>query len=216
MKKILFILIALCAYIGINAQAITEGTKWFDGKVLYTAHILDNGEIYFDAIENTNGVYAFSLRRMTHAPGEYMLIPSNMIDDAPFRAQFGWRVQYIRKEGMYFLAVRNRQDRIVWTLVLTPDNIKNCLAQQRDMEAQPIDDMLDGCLLNTKFLARFSKEELSRMSDKLKAMGSHTIISKTNMELIASEMEVVDYERFALINEDVDQSFINEGKDYFA
>lgn len=216
MKKILFILIALCAFIGINAQAITEGTKWFDGKVLYTAHILDNGEIYFDAVENTDGVYAFSLRRMSHAPGEYMLIPSNMIDDAPFRAQFGWRVQYIRKEGMYFLAVRNRQNRIVWQLILTPDNLKNCLAQQKDAEAQPIDGMLDGYLMNTKFLARFSKEELKQMHAKLKAMPSHTIISQTNMELIESEMEVVDYERFALINEDVDQSYTNEGKDYFA
>ena len=216
MKKILFILIALCAFIGINAQAITEGTKWFDGKVLYTAHILDNGEIYFDAVENADGVYAFSLRRMTHAPGEYMLIPSNMIDDAPFRAQFGWRVQYIRKEGMYFLAVRNRQNRIVWQLILTPDNLKNCLAQQKDAEAQPIDGMLDGYLMNTKFLARFSKEELKQMHAKLKAMPSHTIISQTNMELIESEMEVVDYERFALINEDVDQSYTNEGKDYFA
>ena len=216
MKKILFILIALCAYIGINAQAITEGTKWFDGKVLYTAHILDNGEIYFDAIENTDGVYAFSLRRMSHAPGEYMLIPSNMIDDAPFRAQFGWRVQYIRKEGMYFLAVRNRQNRIVWELILTPDNLKNCLAQQKDAEAQPIDGMLDGYLMNTKFLARFSKEELKQMHAKLEALPSHTIISQTNMELIESEMEVVDYERFALINEDVDQSYTNEGKDYFA
>lgn len=216
MKKILFILIALCAFIGINAQAITEGSKWFDGKVLYTAHILDNGEIYFDAVENTDGVYAFSLRRMSHAPGEYMLIPSNMIDDAPFRAQFGWRVQYIRKEGMYFLAVRNRQNRIVWQLILTPDNLKNCLAQQKDAEAQPIDGMLDGYLMNTKFLARFSKEELKQMHAKLKAMPSHTIISQTNMELIESEMEVVDYERFALINEDVDQSYTNEGKDYFA
>ena len=216
MKKILFILIALCGFIEINAQAITEGTKWFDGKVLYTAHILDNGEIYFDAIENTDGVYAFSLRRMTHAPGEYMLIPSNMIDAAPFRAQFGWRVQYIRKEGMYFLAVRNRQNRIVWELILTPDNLKNCLAQQKDAEAQPIDGMLDGYLMNTKFLARFSKEELKQMHAKLKALPSHTIISQTNMELIESEMEVVDYERFALINEDVDQSYTNEGKDHFA
>lgn len=218
MKKILFILIALCGFIEINAQAITEGTKWFDGKVLYTAHILDNGEIYFDAVENTDGVYAFSLRRMSHAPGEYMLIPSNMIDDAPFRAQFGWRVQYIRKEGMYFLAVRNRQNRIVWELILTPDNLKNCLAQQKDAEAQPIDGMLDGYLMNTKFLARFSKEELKQMHAKLKALPSHTIISQTNMELIESEMEVVDYERFALINEDVDQSYVASGetKDYFA
>ena len=217
MKKIVFILIALCAWVKVSAQTVTEGTQWFDGKVLYTAHVLDNGELFFNALENTDGVYDFSLRRLNHAPGEYMLIPSNMIDDAPLRAQFGWRVQYIRKQGMYFLAVRNRQDRIVWTLVLTPDNLENCLGQQRFAEEQPVDDMLDGYLMNTKFLARFSKEELKRMHAKLKALPSHTVISETNMQLIESELEVVDYERFALINEDVDQSDFasGESKDYF-
>ena len=217
MKKIVFILIALCAFVKVSAQAVTEGTQWFDGKVLYTAHVLDNGELFFNALENTDGVYDFSLRRLNHAPGEYMLIPSNMIDDAPLRAQFGWRVQYIRKQGMYFLAVRNRQDRIVWTLVLTPDNLENCLGQQRFAEEQPVDDMLDGYLMNTKFLARFGKEELKRMHAKLKALPSHTVISETNMQLIESELEVVEHERFALANDDVDQSDFasGESKDYF-
>ena len=217
MKKIVFFLIALCVFVKVSAQAVTEGTQWFDGKVLYTAHVLDNGELFFNALENTDGVYDFSLRRLNHAPGEYMLIPSNMIDDAPLRAQFGWRVQYIRKQGMYFLAVRNRQDRIVWTLVLTPDNLENCLGQQRFAEEQPVDDMLDGYLMNTKFLARFSKEELKRMHAKLKALPSHTVISETNMQLIESELEVVEYERFALANDDVDQSDFasGESKDYF-
>lgn len=217
MKKIVFFLIALCAFVKVSAQAVTEGTQWFDGKVLYTAHVLDNGELFFNALENTDGVYDFSLRRLNHAPGEYMLIPTNMIDDAPLRAQFGWRVQYIRKQGMYFLAVRNRQDRIVWTLVLTPDNLENCLGQQRFAEEQPVDEMLDGYLMNTKFLARFGKEELKRMHAKLKALPSHTVISETNMQLIESELEVVEYERFALINEDVDQSGETiQRKDYFA
>ena len=217
MKKIVFILIALCALVKVSAQAVTEGTQWFDGKVLYTAHVLDNGELFFNALENTDGVYDFSLRRLNHAPGEYMLIPTNMIDDAPLRAQFGWRVQYIRKQGMYFLAVRNRQDRIVWTFVLTPDNLENCLGQQRFAEEQPVDDMLDGYLMNTKYLARFSKEELKRMHAKLKALPSHTVISETNMELIESELEVVEHERFALANDDVDQSDFasGESKDYF-
>ena len=218
MKKIVFILIALCAFVKLSAQTVTEGTKWFDGKVLYTAHVLDNGELFFNTVENTDRVYDFSLRRLNHAPGEYMLIPTNMVDEAPLRAQFGWRVQYIRKQGMYFLAVRNRQDRIVWTLVLTPDNLENCLAQQQFAEEQPVDDMLDGYLMNTKFLARFSKEELKQMHAKLKNMPSHTVISETNMNLIESEMEVVDSERFMLLNDDIDQSDIasGESKGYYA
>lgn len=217
MKKIVFILIALCAFVKVSAQAVTEGTQWFDGKVLYTAHVLDNGELFFNALENTDGVYDFSLRRLNHAPGEYMLIPTNMIDDAPLRAQFGWRVQYIRKQGMYFLAVRNRQDRIVWTLVLTPDNLENCLGQQRFAEEQPVDEMLDGYLMNTKFLARFGKEELKRMHAKLKALPSHTVISETNMQLIESELEVTEAERYLLVGENENSSDFasGESKDYF-
>lgn len=202
MKKIVFFFIALCAFVKVSAQAVTEGTQWFDGKVLYTAHVMDNGELYFHGEANVNAIYEFSLRRLNHAPGEYMLIPTNMIDDAPLRAQFGWRVQYIRKQGMYFLAVRNRQDRIVWTLVLTPDNLENCLGQQRFAEEQPVDEMLDGYLMNTKFLARFGKDELKQMHAKLKALPSHTVISQTNMELIESELEVVEYERYALVSDD--------------
>ena len=83
MKKIVFILIALCAFVKVGAQVVTEGTQWFDGKVVYTAHVLDNGELYFDGTANANAIYEFSLRRLNHAPGEYMLIPTNMIDAAP-------------------------------------------------------------------------------------------------------------------------------------
>ena len=217
MKKIVFVLIALCALVKVSAQAVTEGTQWFDGKVLYTAHVLDNGELFFDGVANTKEVYDFSLRRLSHAPGEYMLVPTNMIDDAPLRAQFGWRVQYIRKQGMYFLAVRNRQDRIVWTLVLTPDNLENCLGQQRFAEEQPVDEMLDGYLMNTKFLARFSKDELKQMHAKLKALPSHTVISQTNMELIESELEVTEAERYLLVGEDENSSDFasGESKGYF-
>lgn len=206
MKKIFTLIAALCAFVSLGAQAVTDGTKWFDGKVLYTANVLENGELYFSAEENTDAHYAFSLRRLDYAPGEYMLIPYDYLTDAPFRAQFGWRVQYIRKQGMYFLAVRNRQDRVVWTLTLTPDSLENCLAQQADAEEMPVDDMLDGYLMNTKYLARFDKNELQRLHDKLQGFASHTIISQTNMDLIANELEVSEMERFALINEDEDQS----------
>lgn len=218
MKRMISIIIVFCAMAGGYAQLITEGTRWFDGKILYTTHILDNGEIYFNAEENTDGVYAFSLRKLDFAEGEYMLVPSNMIDDSPLRAQYGWRVQYVRKEGMNFLAVRNRQDRIVWTLVLTPDNLSNCLAQQKDAEEQPIENLLDSYLMNTKLLANYSKEELKQMHDKLKNTSEHSIIAETNMDLIANELEVVEYERLALINEDRDLSFgaQSESKDYFA
>jgi hypothetical protein len=105
----------------------------------------------------------------------------------------------------------------VWTLVLTPDNLENCLGQQRFAEEQPVDDMLDGYLMNTKFLARFGKEELKQMHAKLKALPSQTVVSQTNMELIESELEVTEAERYLLVGEDENSSDFasGESKDYF-
>ena len=195
MKRIALIII-LCVLSGAaSAQTIGDWSKWFDGKVLYTAHLLESGDIFFDAQENKDGTYAFSLRKEGHAPGEYTLIPYNYTDEAPFRAQFGWRVQYIRKEGMYFLAVRNGFDEVVWTLTLTPDNLKNCLGQETFAEQQPLEDMIDGYLMNTAFLSKIPKEKLKEMIATLKSRPVKTIIEEINLSLMQSELKVVESER---------------------
>lgn len=220
MKRTIAFLIALCIFVSLKGQTVTEGTKWFDGNVLYVAYILNDGEVFFSGKNGNDEIHEFTLRRMNYAPGEYILIPSNMEDDAPFRAQFGWRVQYIRQEGMYFLAVRNRQDRVVWTLTLTPDTLDNCLAQQESAEEMPVEEILTSFLFNTKLLAGLNKNELQLLFDKLQADNNRDIIAKTNLDLLASELEVVDYERFALINDGLGQSYSEETKakrvDYFA
>lgn len=182
-----------------HAQTISDWSKWFDGKVLYYAHVLDNGEVYFDAPENTDDSYCFSLRKVENMAGEYVLIPYNLTDEAPLRAQFGWRVQYIRKEGMYFLAVRNGQDEIVWTLVLTPDNLDNCLAQQKFARQEPIEEMLDGYLMNTAFIADVPKADLRRYSAVLESRQGRSVVEETNLQLIRSEIKVVESERRLLV-----------------
>ena len=195
MRKFATMILALCTAVSLSAQVITDGSHWFDGKVLYTAHLLESGDIFFDAQENKDGVYAFSLRKESHAPGEYTLVPYNYTDEAPFRAQFGWRVQYIRKEGMYFLAVRNGFDEVVWTLTLTPDNLKNCLGQEAFAEQQPLEDMIDGYLMNTAFLSKIPKEKLKEMIATLKSRPVITIIEEINLSLMQSELKVVESER---------------------
>ncbi|MBO7764079.1 MAG: hypothetical protein J6S16_03970 [Bacteroidales bacterium] len=202
MKKILLTILAICAISRVDAQVISTGNHWFDGSKLYTSQVLDNGEIYSSGMSQEGEAYCFKLRKLDYAPGEYMLIPANVQDDAPFRAQYGWRVQYIRQSGMNFLAVRNRQDVIVWTLVLTPSsNLEEELASERFAESQPVDEMLTDYLMNTTYLARFDKYELLEMYEKLEAMKSHTIITRTNMNLIASEIEVVESERELLLGD---------------
>lgn len=195
MKRIVLIFMMCALSAAASAQTIGDWSKWFDGKVLYTAHLLESGDIFFDAQENKDGVYAFCLKKENHAPGEYTLIPYNYNDDAPFRAQFGWRVQYIRKEGMYFLAVRNGFDEVVWTLTLTPDNLKNCLGQEAFAEQQPLEDMIDGYLMNTAFLSKIPKEKLKEMITTLKSRPVKTIIEEINLSLMQSELKVVESER---------------------
>ena len=171
-----------------GAQTIGEWSKWFDGRVLYTAHVLDSGEIFFDAPENTEGNFCFSLRKEDHAPGEYTLVPHNYTDDAPLRAQYGWRVQYIR-------AVRDGFDEVVWTLTLTPDNLQNCLGQEAFAEEQPLEEMIDGYLMNTAYLSKIPKEKLREMVSLLESRPARSIIEQTNLSLMRSELKVTEAER---------------------
>ena len=191
MKRIAIIMMLSVIATAAGAQTIGEWSRWFDGRVLYTAHVLDSGEIFFDAPENTEGTFCFSLRKEGHAPGEYTLVPHNYTDDAPLRAQYGWRVQYIRKEGMYFLAVRDGFDEVVWTLTLTPDNLQNCLGQEAFAEEQ----MIDGYLMNTAFLSRIPKEKLREMVSLLESRPARSIIEQTNLSLMRSELKVTEAER---------------------
>ncbi len=194
MKRIL-IIILLAAGTYASGQNVGDWSRWFDGKVLYTAHVLENGEIFFDAPDNPEQNSCFSLKKMDFAPGEYILVPHNYTSDAPFRAQYGWRVQYIRKEGMYFLAVRNTFDEIIWTLTLTPDNLKDCLGQEKYAESLPIEEMLDSFLMNTKYLSAFTKDTIRKMIGILESRQDINIIGQTNLMLMRNELKVVESDR---------------------
>ena len=194
MKRILIIiLLAVSTYA--TAQNVGSWSRWFDGRVLYTAHVLENGEIFFDATENMEQVYCFSLKKLDFGPGEYMLIPHNNTSDAPFHAQYGWRVQYIIQEGMYFLAVRNTYDEFVWTLTLTPDNLKKCLDQEKYAESLPLEDILDSYLMNTTYLSKIPKEKIREMVSLLESRPARSIIEQTNLSLMRSELKVTEAER---------------------
>lgn len=185
----------LAVTVSVSGQSVEDGSKWFDGKVLYTAHVQESGDIFFDAPENKEQNYCFSLRKMNHGQGEYVLTPHDYTSEAPMRAQYGWRVQYIRKEGMYFLAVRNNLNEIVWTLTLTPDNLQNCLGQEKHAESRPIENMLDSYLMNTKYLSVFTKDTIRKMIGILESRQAKNIISQTNLMLMRNELKVVDSDR---------------------
>lgn len=214
MKRIFAVTISLAISILAYGQTIQDQSAWWDGKALYFAHILNENEIHFDAPENSEGVYQFSLKKISNYPGGYTLIPFNDSTDAPFRAQFGWIVEYTREEGMYFLSVKNPQNETVWVLTLTPDNLKNCRSQRDYALQQPISDMATGYLMDTGYLSYFTKEELKHMLNTIESSGDNSVISRTNKSLIASELKVTDKER-SLYHDCVLQSALKNIVDYF-
>ena len=222
MKKIvLSMVLCLCVLCGAQAQTILNNSKWFDGAVLFTAKVVGNS-VTMNGVSNHEGGFVFHLTKVADKSGDYILTGTDEEAEA-LRAKVGWRVQYIRQEGMYFLVVRNLKGDAVWEMTLTPDNLENSLAFERYMEQQPVSEQLANCLLNTTYLARFSKEELRLMRNEILARhgwkfqskdlqehfgaqpwykpGSNNkdirlnIIEQLNIQLIKSEERVPDEER---------------------
>ena len=211
MRKLVF-LIGLFTAVMIQAQTIRVGDVFWDGRYRYEAvrvnpevgavHLV--GEDEFGTIGNT-----FDLLKGTK-DGQYFIAGEG---DRPFqRAQAGWEVNYIRQSGMYFLAVRNPQKRIVSTLVLTPDNLLDLTNQEQQAEDnEDIDFMLESFLMNIQYLGRFTDDELKQMQAKLEAKSKRGIIEETNLQLIISEQELgisrwepISYLRMALSAGDYD------------
>ena len=228
MKKVFSIMIlCLCVFIDIQAQTIQNGSKWWDGSVLYTAKVDASGEVTMNGIDAHEGGFRFMLSKYPGKQGRYTLTTDNPDAYMPVRGQLGWHVDYIRQDGMYFLAVRKPNNDVVWTLVLTPDNLENCISQERWAEQQPVSDLLTSMLLNTTYLARFSKPDLRLMRNEILArhgwkfqskdlqeyFGKQkwykpvadnnaiklNIIEQTNVQLIKSEEAVPDEDRVSLL-----------------
>ncbi len=232
MRKVLFLLVALLATLSLQAQTIKKGDKFWDGRSLYTVQEVRMGTIVY----MTNSQYdELTLEKVAGKTGEYKIIPSRQAEECPIRfAEFGWRVQYVRKDGMNFLAVRKPNGDAMWTMVLTPDNEKNCDAQQADLINAKWESVINNTLLNTPYLMNIPREQLRLMRNEILARHGYTfkskdlrdyfskkswyksgtdnaavklnIIEQTNVELIKSEEAVEPGLHPADVMGDVDQS----------
>ena len=221
--SLLFISCNLLFSVSAMAQTIQNGSKWWDGSVLYTAQVAASGEVTMNGIDAHEGGFRFMLSKDPSKQGRYTLTTDHPDAYMPVRGQLGWRVDYIRQDGMYFLAVRKPNNDVVWTLVLTPDNLENCIGQEQWAERQPVSEIITSMLLNTTYLAQFSKSDLRLMRNEIlarrgwkfqsKDLQEHfgkqkwykpvadnntiklSIIEQTNVQLIKSEEAVPDEER---------------------
>ena len=217
MKKLMtIVLMACCSILSTQAQTIKKGDKFWDGNSLYTVQEVRMGTIVYMTTSQDNEL---TLEKVGNKPGEYKIIPSRQADECPIRlAEWNWRVQYIRKDGMNFLAVRKPNGDAMWTMVLTPDNEANCEGQQETLVKANWEDVINNTLLNTPYLWYISREQLRIMRNAILARHGYTfkskdlrdyfskkwwykpgtnnaaiklnVIEQTNMELIKSEETV--------------------------
>lgn len=169
MKRI-FVSMTICllAIAGMQAQTIQNGSKWWDGAVLYTAQLNQSGHVTMLGKGEFSDAFRFELDKVADKPGEYVLAGTD-VQAASLRAQVGWRVQYVRQDGMNFLAVRKPNGDAVWKITLTPDDLNDCLAQRKTLDQHEVSWLLQHYLLNPYYLGRFSKDELRLMRNEILA-----------------------------------------------
>lgn len=169
-KSVLTIVLCLCALMGVQAQAIKNGSIWWDGLVLYTATTDAYGDVRMNGVDLNGQTYKFQLSKVQNKTGEYCLAADAPDAVLPVRGELGWRVQYVRQEGMYFLAIRKPNGDAIWKLTLTPDvTVEGNLASDEWGGQQPVSWMLQNCMLSAVYLGRFSKDELRIMRNEILA-----------------------------------------------
>lgn len=176
MKKVILLLTVLLTTLGVQGQTIKKGDKFWDGQKLYTVQEVRMGTY---AYMTTSQYEELTLEKIAGKAGEYKIIPSRQAEECPIRdAEWNSRVQYVRKDGMYFLAVRKPNGDAMWTMVLTPDNEKNCDAQQADLINANWENVINNTLLNTPYLMNISRKQLRLMRNAILARHGYTFKSK--------------------------------------
>ena len=171
-RGLISLLVVECCFlfsVSAFAQTIKDGSRWWDGERLYTAQVDDNGNVRMDGESEDMGGDAFRLLKVAGKEGRYTLASAYEQGWVFIRGQVGWTVEYIRQEGMNFLAVRKPNGDCCYTLTLTPDNLKNCVAQQKIAEQREVSWMLQNYLLDTRYLGRFSKPQLRLLRNEILA-----------------------------------------------
>ena len=195
MKRLSLIITLLCVCICANSQTIKENSMWFDGNALYTA-FYEDGKVHFSGYSEYDFNLNFTLRPDASVTGLYYLEPENENDRYPkFRAQFGDRAWYTRREGMTFIALYNANDEIVWTFVLTPDDLSSCLSGQQWAKEQDFSEMASSYLMNPAFLSTESIGQLRLQMENFNANPPKSVIEKVNSDLIKNELRLEPEER---------------------
>ncbi|MBR1926186.1 MAG: hypothetical protein IJ840_00265 [Bacteroidales bacterium] len=186
MRKLISICLLLALALPLGAQTIQKGDKFFNGETLYTVKEIRMGTIVYMTGENAAGDYLeLTLEKVPGKAGEYTLRPSSQADDSPFPgAGFGSEIQYVRKQGMSFLAVKSDIEGVAEIMILTPDNLKNSIGQQEFAENQPLSELVGTLLLNRPLVEPWSTPELVDLVNGVLNKDNPDIIETYNRKLL--------------------------------
>ena len=181
MKKLLFVLMMLCAGMAAQAQTIHLDHHFWDGYSLYTVKEIRMGKYFY---MTTSQGEELTLEKVDGKPGEYKIIPSRQADECPFGAQYGWRVQHITQEGQSFLAVRKPNGDVMWVLDQTTEKEEKCDEMQQMMRQEEPWNAVNSILLNRAYLRDMvsSKQELRLLRNKILAYHGYRFQSKDLQE----------------------------------
>ena len=232
-KRLLLLLFTLHASLfTLCAQTIQKGDRFFDGDELFIVQEVRMGEIVYMVSNYDNEL---TLKKVKGKAGEYTFEPSRQADEPPFRGtSFGQRVQYVRQDGMNFLAFRKKNGDAMYVMLLTPDNFTHLEQMQSELDFRVPSDVINNTLLNVHYLDRMDRYALKIARNEILARHGYrfksedlmhyfcqqpwyrpgnnnadirlNIIEQTNVELIKSQ-EAVPFGQLPCDNlDDMDQS----------
>lgn len=183
MKKIIFLLLISLTALFAQAQTIRVGQKFWDGESLYTVKEIRMGKYFYMTTSHGDELTLEMVKK-----GEYKIIPSRQADDCPFGAEFGWKVQHIKQEGVNFLAIRKPNGDAMWTMELTTVNEKECEERQQMMGQEEPWNAVNGILLNRAYLQSCvaTKSELRLLRNKILAYHGYRFQSKDLQEYFSN------------------------------
>lgn len=187
MKRQTLMLVMLFSILSISAQTIQNKSKWFDGEVLWTATVSGNS-VEMAGMSATRDEYMFSLIKDTRNTGEYIISDKNTEHLASrLRAKVGWRMKYVRQDGMYFMTVRNDANEPVWLMILTPDNLRNSIRQQNSILMDNDPELTSNCMLNIPYFRTFADEGLRLVRNEILARHGYRFTSPDLKEHFESQ-----------------------------
>ena len=194
------LMLCVCVFSGVQAQrlrvgdetsgmTIQNGSKWWDGGVLYTATVEAEDVVRMNGISEHEGGYSFILTKVYGKPGQYQLYHDVHDDYLPVRGKSGARVDHIRQDDFNFLVIRRQNGDACHTLdsMSDDDDIRDCVVIEHMMERHDETNLPSGMLFNTTYLSKFPKHQLRLMRNTILAYHGYRFQSKDLQEYFSAQ-----------------------------